>query len=46
MQTDMYKESDLTRNIIGTAMRVHNQIGPGFSEKIYQQAMIVALSSG
>ena len=43
MQTDMYKEVDLTKKIIGVAMRVHNKIGPGFPEKIYHQAMIIAL---
>lgn len=45
MQTDMYKEAELTGEIIGIAMRVHNQIGPGFSEKIYHQAMIIALDA-
>jgi len=39
----MYKEVDLTKKIIGVAMRVHNKIGPGFPEKIYHQAMIIAL---
>ncbi len=39
----MYKESDLTRRIIGVAMKIHQEIGPGFPEKIYHQAMILAL---
>lgn len=39
----MYKESELTERVIGIAMRVHNTIGPGFQEKVYHQAMIVAL---
>ena len=39
----MYKESELTQKIIGTAIRVHNTIGPGFQEKVYHQAMIIAL---
>lgn len=39
----MFKESDLTKKIIGVAMKVHREIGPGFQEKIYHQAMIYAL---
>jgi len=35
----MYKEEELTRKIIGVAMRVHSAIGPGFQERIYQNAM-------
>lgn len=38
-----YKFSDLTEKIIGIAMRVHSEIGPGFQEKIYHQAMVYAL---
>ncbi|MBU1895277.1 GxxExxY protein [Patescibacteria group bacterium] len=39
----MYKHSDLTRKIIGIAMKVHREIGPGFQEKIYHRAMEIAL---
>ncbi len=39
----MYKEGDLTRQIIGVAMKIHREIGPGFQERVYHQAMIVAL---
>jgi len=39
----MYKESDLTQKIIGIAMKIHLEIGPGFQERIYHQAMIIAL---
>ena len=39
----MYKESELTGQIIGVAMKIHCEIGPGFPEKVYHQAMIVAL---
>ena len=35
----MYKESDLTRKIIGIAMSVHRNFGPGFKETIYHQAI-------
>ena len=41
----MFKEEELTREIIGIAMRVHNQLGPGFKESIYHQGMIVALEA-
>ncbi|MFZ2189901.1 MAG: GxxExxY protein [Candidatus Magasanikiibacteriota bacterium] len=41
----MYKESELTRKIIGVAMKIHREIGPGFQERIYHKAMIVALES-
>ncbi len=31
--------ADLTRRIIGCAMRVHNRLGPGYKEQHYQRAM-------
>lgn len=40
----MYKESDLTQKIIGIAMRIHREIGPGFQERIYYKAMVFALN--
>ena len=40
-----YKESNLTGRIIGLAMKVHREIGPGFQERIYHQALIVALEN-
>lgn len=39
----MYKESELTRMIIGIAMQVHRDIGPGFQERIYHNAITIAL---
>ncbi len=36
----MLKEVDLTREIIGIAMKVHGELGPGFKEVIYHQAML------
>ena len=34
-----YKYSDLTGKIIGCAMEVHNSLGNGFQEVIYQRAL-------
>ncbi len=34
-----YKYSDMTRKIIGCAMHVHNELGNGFQEVIYQRAL-------
>jgi hypothetical protein len=36
--TSMYK-NDLTYKIIGCAMKVHNRLGPGFQEVIYQRCL-------
>ena len=34
---------DLTYQIIGAAMRVHNKLGPGHREMVYQRALSMAL---
>ena len=34
-----YKYSELTGKIIGCAMRVHAEMGPGFQEVIYQRCL-------
>jgi GxxExxY protein len=39
----MYREEELTRKIIGIAMAVHREIGPGYPEHVYHSAMIIAL---
>jgi GxxExxY protein len=36
--------NDLTYRIIGAAMAVHNQIGPGFKEEVYERALEVELN--
>ena len=38
-------EDELTFNVIGLAMAVHNEIGPGFPEALYQRAMQVGLAA-
>ena len=39
-----YKYSALTGRIIGCAIEVHNALGPGFQEKIYQRALAIEMS--
>jgi GxxExxY protein len=36
--------NDLTYRIIGAAMTVHNQLGPGYKEEVYEKALLVELS--
>jgi GxxExxY protein len=35
--------NDLTYRVIGAAMTVHNQIGPGFKEEVYENALKIEL---
>ena len=37
--------NDLTYRIIGVAMAVHNELGPGFKEEVYEKAMEVKFNS-
>ena len=37
------KQEDLTRKIIGCAMKVHSTLGNGFQEVIYQRAMSIEM---
>ena len=35
--------NDLTHKIIGCAMKVHNELGCGFQERIYQRALAIEM---
>ena len=37
------KDDDLTQKIIGCAYKVHNTLGPGFLEKVYENALRMEL---
>lgn len=41
--TEEYKYKELTHKIIGCAMAVHNTLGNGFQEVIYQRALAIEL---
>jgi GxxExxY protein len=41
-----YEHNDLTQRIIGCAIAVHKALGPGFLEKVYEEAMCLELSHG
>ena len=37
------KDESLTKTIIGCAFKVHNALGPGFLEKVYENALRIEL---
>ena len=41
----MYKESELTNKIICSSYNVHNTLGSGFLEKVYENALCLELES-
>ncbi|MDZ7303959.1 MAG: GxxExxY protein [candidate division KSB1 bacterium] len=43
MQKPALIHGDLTYKLIGLAMEVHRRLGPGFLEKVYDQAYIIEL---
>ena len=44
MNQQHYKHADITRKIIGAAMKVHSILGNGFQEVIYQRAMVIEMT--
>ncbi len=40
---EVYKYSDITKRIIGCAMKVHSALGNGFQEVIYQRALAIEM---
>ena len=39
------QDEELTRTIIGCAFKVHNTLGPGFLEKVYENALAIDCAS-
>ncbi|MEX0785184.1 MAG: GxxExxY protein [Dehalococcoidia bacterium] len=42
---DEYPHRELTRAIIAAAFEVHNQLGGGFLEKVYEKALVLELEA-
>jgi GxxExxY protein len=42
--TDRHEDDLLTSKVIGIAIEIHKEIGPGFSESIYHRAMEIDLA--
>ncbi len=40
---EIYPHKELTEKIIGAAFRVHNELGSGFVEKVYENALAIEL---
>lgn len=43
MIKEQYKYSEITKQIIGCAMKVHRTLGNGFQEVIYQRALAIEM---
>lgn len=44
LDKDKYKHTEITEKIIGAYYAVYNQLGYGFLEKVYENAMCIVLS--
>jgi GxxExxY protein len=44
LNDDKVLHKELSYKIIGLAMKIHNELGGGFLEKVYENAMIVLLN--
>lgn len=44
MIKEEYKHSQITKTIIGSAMKVHSTLGNGFQEVIYQRALAIEMT--
>ena len=42
---DIWQLNHISYKIIGAAMEVHREMGPGLSEKIYEESLILELQS-
>jgi GxxExxY protein len=42
--TDKHQFEELSRKIIGAAIKVHKELGPGFLENIYEEALKIEFS--
>ena len=45
MLDEQYKHSDITEKIISAAYNVHKQLGFGFLEKVYKNALMIELEN-
>jgi GxxExxY protein len=43
MNTDNYKQSEITEKIIKAFYKVYNTLGYGFLEKVYENALFIEL---
>jgi GxxExxY protein len=42
---DIWELNRISYKIIGAAMEVHRELGPGLNEKIYEEALVIELRS-
>ena len=45
MNEENFQNADITRKIIGAAMKVHRTVGNGFQEVIYQRCLAIELGN-